>query len=106
MDSRDDADGPSGTARIAASAVAVAAVGGALAVAVVRQPGGAPAEPLRLATVPAPHAHDAAGRTVLDALPQQLGEYHRAEIAAPAPDGAAAWAPGDGTAVVLRCRLE
>ena len=106
IDSRDDADGPSRIALIAALVVAVAAVGGALAVAVARQPGGAPAEPLRLATVPAPHAHDAACRAVLDALPQQLGEYHRGEIAAPAPQGAAAWAAGDGTAVVLRCGLD
>ncbi len=101
-----DSDGPSRVALIAALVVAVAAVGAALAVAAAHRPGGAPAEPVRLATVPAPHAGDPACRAVLDAAPAQLGEYRRAEIAAPAPQGAAAWTAGDGASVVLRCGLD
>nr|WP_095174213.1 DUF3515 domain-containing protein [Mycolicibacter terrae] len=101
-----DADGPPRLALIAALVVAVVAVGAALAFAAARQPGAPSTEPLRLATVPAPHAGDAPCRAVLDALPQQLGDYRRAEIAEPAPDGVAAWTAGADETVVLRCGLD
>lgn len=100
-----DTDGPPRIALIAALVVAVAAVGAALTVAVAHHPGRQPEEPLRVATVPSPQAGDAACRAVLDALPQQLGDYRRAEIAAPAPAGVAAWTAGADGSVVLRCGL-
>ncbi|MEB3032608.1 DUF3515 domain-containing protein [Mycolicibacter sp. MYC340] len=101
-----EADGPPRAALIAALVVAVAAVGAALAFAATRHPGEPPAEPIRLAAVPAPHAADAACHAVLDGLPQQLGDYQRAQISEPAPQGAAAWTAGTGNAVVLRCGLD
>ncbi|MEB3023208.1 DUF3515 domain-containing protein [[Mycobacterium] crassicus] len=101
-----EADGPPRAALIAALVVAIAAVGAALAYAATRHPGAPPTEPIRLAAVPAPHAGDAACNAVLHGLPQQLGDYQRSEIAAPAPEGAAAWAAGPGDAVVLRCGLD
>lgn len=101
-----DADGPPRLALIAALVVAVAAVGTALAVAAVHQPGRRAAEPVRVATVPAPHADGADCAAVLDALPPQLGDFRRAELTAPAPPGAAAWTADDGEAVVLRCGLD
>lgn len=101
-----DADGVPRIALIAALVVAVAAVVAALALAAAHQSGGPAAEPVRLAAVPAPHADDAACRAVLDALPQQLGDYRRAEVAAPAPAGAAAWTADTGETVILRCGLD
>lgn len=101
-----DVHEPRPLALIVALAVAVAAVGAALAVAAAHHPGSRPAEPVRVAAVPAPHADSADCRAVLDALPQQLGDYQRAELAAPAPQGAAAWTADDGEAVVLRCGLD
>ncbi|AEF36683.1 MULTISPECIES: DUF3515 domain-containing protein [Mycobacteriaceae] len=106
IDPGDDTDGPPRVALIAALVVAVAAVVAALAVAAAHRPESQPDEPLRIATVPAPHAGGAACRAVLDGLPQQLGDYHRAEIADPAPDGAAAWTAGANGTVVLRCGLD
>ncbi|BBZ23697.1 DUF3515 domain-containing protein [Mycolicibacter hiberniae] len=99
-------DGPPRFALILALVVAVAAVGIALTVAAVRHPGGRGAEPVPLATVPAPQADSADCHAVLDALPTALGDYRRAELAEPAPPGAAAWTAADGAAVVLRCGLD
>ncbi|QZA06396.1 DUF3515 domain-containing protein [Mycolicibacter heraklionensis] len=101
-----DADGPPRLALIVALVVAVAAVLAALTVAALHQPGKRPAAPVPVATVPAPHADSADCRAILDALPPQLGDYQRAELAAPAPQGAAAWTADDGEAVVLRCGLD
>lgn len=106
IDPDDEADGPSRSALIAALVVAVVAVGVALGVAAVRQPGRTPAEPVRLAAVPAPDAEGPECRSVLDALPEHLGDFRRAELAAPAPLGAAAWTGDDGGSVVLRCGLD
>lgn len=93
-------------ALIVALAIAVVAVGAALAVAAAHHPSARPAEPVGIATVPAPQAGSAACGAVLDALPQQLGDYQRAELAEPAPQGAAAWTVRSGEAVVLRCGLD
>lgn len=101
-----DADGPPRIVLIAALVLAVAAVGAALAVAAAHQPGRPPTGPLRVAAVPAPHADDPACHAVLKALPQQLGDYRRTEIAPPAPAGVAAWATDAGEPVVLRCGLD
>lgn len=105
VDPGNDADGPPPIALIAALVVAVAAVGAALAFAAAHRPASQPDVPLRIAAVPAPQAGDAPCRAVLDALPQQLGDYRRAEIAAPAPQGVAAWTAGPDGSVVVRCGL-
>jgi hypothetical protein len=55
--------------------------------------------------VPAPEADSAECRTLVDALPEQLGDYRRAPAAQPAPPGAAAWA-AEGEPVILRCGLD
>jgi hypothetical protein len=84
--------------------VAVGAIVGVLVVAVVRQapPG---QQPVPIASVPAPKGDSAQCRTLLGALPEQLGDYHRAPAAPPAPAGAAAWTAGDDR-VILRCGLD
>jgi Protein of unknown function (DUF3515) len=97
-------DGPSRPLLIAAIAVAAAAIIGILVFASQREtpPG---QQPVAIAAVPAPRAGSAECRAILDALPERLGEYHRAPAAAPAPPGAAAWA-ADGEPVILRCGVD
>jgi len=99
-------DGPPRALLIAAIVVAVGAVIAILAFAALRQsPPGQDA--VAIATVPAPKADSAECRTLLDALPDQLGDYRRAPAADPAPAGAAAWhTTPDGEAVILRCGLD
>jgi hypothetical protein len=102
----DTRDGPPRALLIAAIVVAVGAVIAILTFAALRQ---SPPEQdaVAIATVPAPHADGAECRTLLDALPDQLGDYRRAPAADPAPAGAAAWqATPDGEAVILRCGLD
>ena len=99
-------DGPPRALLIAAIVVAAGAILGILVFAALRQ---APPEqrPVAIASVPAPKANTAECRTLLDAVPQQLGDYHRAAAADPAPTGAAAWqAAPDGEPVILRCGLD
>jgi hypothetical protein len=89
---------------IAAIVVAASAIIGVLVVAVLRQ--APPAQQnVAIASVPAPRADSAECRTLLDALPGQLGEYRRAPAAEPAPPRAAAWT-ADGEPVILRCGLD
>jgi hypothetical protein len=89
---------------IAAVVLAVVAIGVILAIAATRQ---APPPPVALPAAPAPRAGDAACRALADALPQRLGDYQRAPLMQPAPEGAAAWRAGsDGEPVVLRCGLD
>jgi hypothetical protein len=97
-------DGPPRALLIAAIVVAAGAIIGILAFAALRQ---APPEqrPVAIASVPAPKADTAECRTLLDAAPQQLGDYHRAAAVDPAPAGAAAWT-ADGEPVILRCGLD
>ncbi|WP_082978593.1 DUF3515 domain-containing protein [Mycobacterium sp. 1081908.1] len=89
---------------IAAIALAVVAIGVILAIAATRQ---APPQPVAVAAFPAPQAASAACRALADALPQRLGDYQRAPLAQPAPEGAAAWRTSpDSRPVVLRCGLD
>jgi len=75
-----------------------------LAIAATRQ---APPPPVAVPNAPAPQAANSACRALADALPQRLGDYQRAPLAQPAPQGAAAWRAGsDGEPVVLRCGLD
>jgi hypothetical protein len=99
-------DGPPRALLIAAIVIAVGAIIGILVFAALRA---APPEqrPVAIATVPAPKAESAECRALLDALPQQLGDYRRAAAADPAPAGAAAWkATAEGEPVILRCGLD
>jgi hypothetical protein len=89
---------------ITAVALAVAAIGVILAIAATRE---APPQPVALPAVAAPHAANTACRALADALPQRLGDYRRAPLAQPAPEGATAWrAKPGGDPVVLRCGLD
>lgn len=99
-------DGPPRALMIAAIAVAVGAVIAILVVAALRQ-SPATEQPVAIVSVPAPRADSADCRTLIDALPERLGDFRRATPADPAPPGAAAWrAAPDGEAVILRCGLD
>ncbi|WP_149359089.1 DUF3515 domain-containing protein [Lolliginicoccus suaedae] len=67
-----------------------------------------PAEPVAITTVPAPDAESSECSSLMDALPEQLGDLKRAELLDPAPVGAAAWRDPAivSEPVVLRCGLE
>lgn len=98
-------DGPPRGGLIAALVVAVAAVVGVLVVAAVLQRPAGPT-PVSVAALPAPESESAACADLLEALPDRLGDFHRAELVEPAPAGAAAWQRDDGgEAVILRCGL-
>jgi hypothetical protein len=98
-------DGPPRALLIAAVVVAVGAIIAILAIAALRQ---TPPEQqaVVIGSVPAPNADSAECRALLDALPDQLGDYRRAPAAEPAPAGAAAWQASDTEPVILRCGLD
>ena len=99
-----DPDGPPRALIIAGVALAITAIGVILAVAATRQ---APPQPVAIPGAPAPQATSPACQALMAALPQRLGDYQRAPVAQPAPEGATAWRAGSGSApVVLRCGLE
>ncbi len=104
-DAGSDADtGPPRAVIIAAVALTVVAIGVILVIAATRQ---APPQPVAIPAVPAPQAGSAACRALAEALPQRLGDYQRAPVAQPAPEGATAWGTGpDSEPVVLRCGLD
>lgn len=96
-------DGPSRAVLIAALVVAIGTIGVILGIAATRHR----VAPAVVAAVPAPGAQDPLCHNLIEALPQRLGDYTRAQLAQPAPAGAAAWQPaGDGDPVVLRCGLD
>ncbi|SOX52989.1 DUF3515 domain-containing protein [Mycobacterium ahvazicum] len=100
----DDPGGPPRALLIAAVVVAVLAIGIVLVIAATRE---APPQPVALPTVPAPQADSPACHALSAALPQRLGDYQRAPLAQPAPEGAAAWRTGTGNEpLVLRCGLD
>jgi hypothetical protein len=68
-------DGPPRAVLIAALVVAVVAVGVVLAIAATRSP---PAQPVAIASVPAPQADSPECHRLLDALPGALGDFQRA----------------------------
>lgn len=80
----------------------------ALIVAAVVMQRSSPAEPVAITTVPAPDAQSSECASLMDVLPEQLGDLKRAELLEPAPEGAAAWRDPAilGEPVVLRCGLE
>ena len=97
-------DGPPRALLIAAIVVAAGAIIGILVFVALRQspPG---QQTVAIASVPAPKGDSAECRALLDALPEQLGDYRRAPAAEPTPPGAAAWT-ADGEPVILRCGLD
>lgn len=99
-------DGPPRSLLIAALVVAVgAAVAVVVVVAVLQRP--AAQAPVAITPVPAPRADSPECRALIEALPQQLGDYRRASVQEPAPAGAAAWrTDGGGEALILRCGLD
>jgi len=106
VDDTETHDGPPKALMIAAIAVAVAAIGAIVVFAALRQTPAAE-KPVAIVSVPAPQADSADCRGLVDALPEQLGDYRRATAADPAPPAAAAWrATPDGEAVILRCGLD
>jgi uncharacterized protein DUF3515 len=97
-------DGPPRAVLIVALLLAIGALSIVLAIAATHHP---PVQPVAITAVPAPRAQDPACRTLLEALPQRLGNYQRAPTVQPAPAGTAAWrAGGDSAPVVLRCGLD
>jgi hypothetical protein len=99
-----DSEGPPRAVLIAALVVAIGALGVILAIAATRH---SPLPPVAIPAVAAPHAQDPACRTLLESLPQRLGDYQRAATAQPTPIGTAAWRAGnDSEPVVLRCGID
>ncbi len=97
-------DGPPRALLVAAVVVAAGAVVAILVVAALRQSPPAP-QTVAIVPVPAPKADGAECQALVNALPDQLGDYRRAPAAQPAPPGTAAW-KGDGEPVILRCGLD
>lgn len=96
--------GPPRAAMIAALVLAVATIVAILAFAAIRHTS---SQPVTLPAVPAPQAASPACRALLDALPSQLGDFQRAELAQPAPESTSAWRSGTATEpVVMRCGLQ
>ncbi|KAA0024242.1 DUF3515 domain-containing protein [Antrihabitans cavernicola] len=64
-------------------------------------------EPVALGPVPAPAAGGPQCTALLPALPNDLGPYSNAELAAPAPKATKAWQQSGGNdPIVLRCGLD
>lgn len=98
-----DIGGPPRAAMIAALVLAVVTIGVILVLAATRQ---TPQQPVTLPGVPAPQAASPACQALMAALPEQLGDFRRAELARPAPEGASAWRSGaDADPVIMRCGL-
>jgi hypothetical protein len=99
-----NAEGPPRATLIAASVLAVGAIGVILVLADRSHPR---QHPVTIAAVGAPRAQSPACRALLEELPAQLGDYQRAPTTQPTPAGTAAWrADGGGEPVVLRCGLD
>ncbi|MEZ0342482.1 DUF3515 domain-containing protein [Mycobacterium sp. pV006] len=98
-------DGPSRGVLVATLVVAIGAVVAVVvAVAVLQHQAGR--APVPVAGLPAPESESQSCRDLLAALPDQLGDHRRADLAEPAPPGAAAWQRDDGgEPVILRCGL-
>ncbi|MDV3127180.1 DUF3515 domain-containing protein [Mycobacterium sp. 21AC1] len=99
-------DGPPRTLLIAAVVVAVCALITVLGIAAVRQQS-PQKEPVAISSVPAPRADSPECHALIGALPEQLGDFRRAQTVEPNPTGTAAWqAEADSEPVILRCGLE
>jgi len=63
-------------------------------------------QPVAMTQVPAPEASSAECTSLIDALPSTLADLKRAELAKPAPEGAAAWQASSTERITLRCGVE
>lgn len=63
-------------------------------------------QPVAMPVVPAPQASSAECAEFIDALPAKVLGYGRAELADPAPAGAAAWQKSSTERVTLRCGVD
>jgi hypothetical protein len=99
-------DSPPRALLVAAVVVAVGAVIAVIVIAALWQTPSAE-QPVAIGAVPAPNAESQECRALVDALPDQMGDFRRARAAEPAPPGAAAWrATPESEAVILRCGIE
>lgn len=102
----DERDGPPRVIVLAAIAVAALGIVGVLVVAAVSRKA-PPPSPVAVVAIPAPAADSDNCRALAGALPDRMDDYQRAELASPAPPGAAAWRPASGgDAVILRCGID
>lgn len=63
-------------------------------------------QPVAMAPVPAPMADSPECTQLVDGLPSKIATYPRAELAEPAPSGAAAWQKSSTERVTLRCGVD
>ena len=96
-------DGPPRALLVAAVGIAVAAAVAVLVISVLRSR--TPQEhPLVVPAVPVPQADSPECATLMNALPQRLGDYQRTIPVDPVPPATAAWRTGaDGEPILLRC---
>ncbi|WP_135453590.1 DUF3515 domain-containing protein [Mycobacterium sp. DL99] len=100
------ADGPPRALLIAAVVVAVSVLITVLGIAASRQQS-PDQQPVAIPAIPAPQADSQQCHDLLNALPEQLGDFRRAPTVDPTPPATAAWrAEPDTEPVVLRCGLE
>ncbi|MDH6197233.1 hypothetical protein M2272_003886 [Mycobacterium frederiksbergense] len=99
-------DGPPRALLIAAVVVAVSVLITVLGIAASRQRS-PEQQPVAISSVPAPQADSQQCHDLLNALPQQLGDFRRTPTVEPTPAGTAAWrAEPDTEPVILRCGLD
>ncbi|WP_115684721.1 DUF3515 domain-containing protein [Corynebacterium senegalense] len=63
-------------------------------------------QPVSMTELPSPKAGSAECAQLVDALPTSLADHRRAELAEPAPAGAAAWQSSSTERVTLRCGVD
>ena len=63
-------------------------------------------QPVAMTQLPAPEASSAECTSLIDALPSTLADLKRAELAEPAPEGAAAWQASSTERITLRCGVD
>lgn len=63
-------------------------------------------QPVAMTELPAPEASSAECTSLIDALPSTLADLKRAELAEPAPEGAAAWQASSTERITLRCGVD
>lgn len=106
MTDSNTADGPPRALLIAAVVVAVSVLITVLGIAASRQQSPVQ-QPVAIPSIPAPQADSQQCNDLLNALPEQLGDFRRAPTVDPTPPATAAWrAEPDTEPVVLRCGLE
>lgn len=63
-------------------------------------------QPVAMTQLPAPEASSSECTSLIDALPATLADLKRAELAKPAPEGAAAWQASSTERITLRCGVD